>query len=316
MSTKPSFPAPPSCPLFSASETRPDEAAAIRRRARSGELLRIAHGRYVDARTWEGLRAEQRHHLLVRSLVDRIRPAFVVSHLSAAAVLGVPYLHTWPERVHLIRPGQDARTTNATFIVHADLDPTMRASWRFPLDSLVVTGFDRTAVDLALTLPFLDAVVALDRLMLLGADREQVAAGIARRGRRGRRRASRAVEFADGAADSAAESVVRVRLDQYGAPTPVLQRRFSEPGEPDIVVDLWLPDQGVAIEFDGEVKYRDARLRGGRSAEDVVIAEKHREDRLRGFREVRGVIRYRWKDLWNEPAFRAKLRRAGVPMTR
>lgn len=82
------------------------------------------------------------------------------------------------------------------------------------------------------------------------------------------------------------------------------------------MVDFWLPDQGIAIEFDGEVKYRDPQLRGGRSAEDVVIAEKYREDRLRAFDEVRGVIRYGWKDVWDEAAFRAKLRRAGVPMSR
>jgi hypothetical protein len=316
MSTSPRFPAVPDCPVVVAHESRPDEAAATRRRARAGELVRIAHGRYADARRWNALFPEQRHHLRVRSLVDRIRPRFVASHLSAAAVLGVPHVGRWPERVHLVRPGHDARTTNATFIVHADFDPSMRAVWKFPTDGLVVTGFDRTAVDLAMTLPTTEAVVALDRLLALGASREAVLDGIARRGRKGRRRASWAAEFADAAADSVGESLVRVRLDEYGAPEPVLQHRFSACGEPDIIVDFWMPDQGVVIEFDGEVKYRDRRLRGARSAEDVVVAEKYREDRLRSFAEVRAVIRYGWKDLWDESAFRSKLRRVGVPMVR
>ncbi|MDT0233761.1 hypothetical protein [Curtobacterium sp. BRB10] len=316
MAAHPRFPAVPDCTVLVAHESRPDEAAAIRVRARAGELIRIAHGRYADTERWKGLRPEQRHHVLVRSLVDRIRPRFVVSHLSAAAVIGVPHVGRWPERVHLTRPGRDARTTNATFVVHADFDPSMAATWRFRTDDLTLTGFDRTAVDLAMTLPMTEAVVALDRLLALGADRDAVLDGVARRGRKGRRRALRSVGFADAAADSVGESLVRVRLDEYGAPTPVLQRRFTTPGEPDIVVDFWLPDQGVVIEFDGEVKYRDPGLRGGRSAEDIVIAEKYREDRLRSFPEVRGVIRYGWKDVWDEPAFRAKLRNARVPMSR
>jgi len=244
MAAHPRFPAVPDCTVLVAHESRPDEAAAIRVRARAGELVRIAHGRYADAERWKGLRPEQRHHVLVRSLVDRIRPRFVVSHLSAAAVIGVPHVGRWPERVHLTRPGRDARTTNATFVVHADFDPSMAGTWRFRTDDLTLTGFDRTAVDLAMTLPMTEAVVALDRLLALGADRDAVLDGVARRGRKGRRRALRSVGFADAAADSVGESLVRVRLDEYGAPTPVLQRRFTTSGGPDIVVDFWLPDQG------------------------------------------------------------------------
>ena len=81
MAAHPRFPAVPDCTVLVAHESRPDEAAAIRVRARAGELVRISHGRYADTERWKGLRPEQRHHVLVRSLVDRIRPRFVVSHL-------------------------------------------------------------------------------------------------------------------------------------------------------------------------------------------------------------------------------------------
>lgn len=314
MTELPPFPAVPECPWSVVNDQRTDEARALRARARTGELRRIAHGRFVPAEAWDRLRPEQRHHVLVRSLVDRIRPRFVVSHLSAAAVLGVPFVHAWPRRVHLLRLGEDARTTNATFVVHADLDPAMRGTVRFRTDGLRVTDLERTAVDLAMTLPFLDAVVALDRLLRSGLDVEAVRDGIGRRSVRGRRRALRSLEFADAAADSVGESLARLRLDEYGAPEPVLQHRFRQAGHPDIVVDLWLPEVGVAIEFDGEVKYRDPALRHGGSAEDAVIAEKLREDRLRSFDEVRNVVRLGWSDLWNESACRGKLRRAHVPM--
>jgi hypothetical protein len=314
MTESPSFPSVPDCPWYVVNDDHPDVARALRARARAGELRRIAHGRYVPVDAWDRLRPEHRHHVLVRSLVDRIRPHFVVSYLSAAAVLGVPFLRPWPGRVHLIRPGEDARTTSATFVVHADFDPGMRRTWRFRADDLQVTGFDRTAVDLAMTLSFLDGVVALDRLLRLGADVQTVRDGIERRSTRGRRRALRSLGFADSAADTPGESVARVRLDEYGAPRAVTQHRFRERGHPDIVVDLWLPDVGVAIEFDGEVKYRDRALRAGASAEDIVIAEKYREDRLRAFDEVQHVVRLAWSDLWSETSFRGKLRRAHVPM--
>ncbi|MFJ3384261.1 MULTISPECIES: hypothetical protein [unclassified Curtobacterium] len=311
-----SFPPVPPCPWFAAHDSRPDEAAALRRRARAGELVRIAHGRYADAAAWAVLRAEERHRLLARAVIDRIPTGHHVSHLSAAALTGVPFLGRWPERVHLTSTGQDRRTTNATFVVHADFDPVSDGRLRFHVDGLVMTDPTRTAIDLAMTLPFRDAVVALDHLLRIGADRDAVSAGLDRRSTRGRRRARRSLAFADPMSDSAGESVARVRLDEYGTPTPVLQHRFTESGMPDIVVDFWFPEHGVVIEFDGEAKYRDPAMRGGRSAEQVALDEKYREDRLRAMPGVRTVVRLRWADLWDELAFRAKLRRAALPMAR
>ncbi len=310
------FPTTPDCPVVRVPLDRPDEAEHIRRRARVGELHRIAHGRYCDAERWRRLLPEERHHVLVRSLIDRIVPEFVVSHRSAAVLLGAPIIGPLPDRVQLIRRGRRSRTTNATFVVHDDLDPGSRDILRFVADGLLVTGFDRTAVDLATTSAFLDAVVALDRLLAFGADEDVIADGIARRSQHGRRRARRSLDFADAASGSVGESVLRVRFDEFGTPPPVLQHRFSEPGQPDIIVDFWFPEQGIAVEFDGEAKYRDPRMRGGRSAEDVVVAEKYREDRLRGFLDVTGVVRVGWTDLWREVELRNKLRRGRVPMSR
>ncbi|MFJ4220767.1 hypothetical protein [Curtobacterium luteum] len=311
-----SFPPTPDCPVLRTPPDRPDEAEALRRRARGGELQRIAYGRYCDARQWHRLLPEQRHHVLVRSLVDRIVPEYAVSHRSAAVLLGVPVLGTLPDRVQLIRRGRRSRTTNATFVVHDDLDPESRDILRFTADGLLVTGFERTAVDLATTMPFLDAVVALDRVLASGVDRDAIGHGVDRRSSRGRRRARRSLAFADAASGSVGESVLRVRFDEYGTPPPVLQHRFSERGHPDIVVDFWFPEQGIVVEFDGEAKYRDPQLRGSRTAEDVVVAEKYREDRLRAFPDVTGVVRVGWVDLWREVELRSKLRRGRVPMTR
>lgn len=306
----------PELPVLRTSAQRPDESDVIRRRAQSGALTRIARGKFVDSAGWERLRSSERHLVRLLAAADRIRPDQLVSHVSAAVVIGVPMVSALPGRIHLTSVGGDRRTTNATFIVHADLDPGFDLTRITTPAGLRLSGPERIAADLALTLPLVDSVVALDHLLRRGTDWPRVREMVERRGPKGRRRALRTIDFADAASDSAGESVARTRFDQFGTEPPILQHRFREPGQPDIVVDFWFPDAGVVVEFDGEVKYRDASMRGGRSAEDVLVAEKHREDRLRAMPGVRHVVRLRWADLWDEAVLRAKLRRAGVRMSR
>lgn len=301
---------------FRTSAHRPDESDAIRRRAATGELTRIARGLYAEASGWSGLRSAQQHHLRVRAHADRIRPGYLVSHVSAAAVFGVPLLTAPPTRIHLTSAGIDRRTTNATFVVHADLDPDRNRTTVVTPDGVVLSGLERLSTDLAITLPFTDAVVALDHLLRRDVDRGSLRSAIERRGPKGRRRALRAVDFADAASGSPGESFTRAVFDRFGTPAPVLQHRFSRAGEPDIVVDFWFPDVGVVVEFDGSVKYQQREYLRGRTPEQALIDEKRREDRLRAFPEVRFVIRLTWADLYDEWGLRAKLRRAGIRMSR
>jgi len=301
---------------YRTSAQRPDESDAIRRRAAAGELTRVARGLYAEAAGWAALRTTEQHHVRVRSFADRIRPGDLVSHVSAAVVFGVPLLTPPPTRIHVTSGGADRRTTNSTFIVHADLDPDRNRRAVTTPDGLVLCGLDRLATDLALTLPFSDAVVALDSLLGRAVERDLVRSAVERRGQKGRRRALRAVDFADAASDSPGESYARARFDQFGTPTPVLQHRFRTAGEPDIVVDFWFPESGVVVEFDGAVKYQRSEYLRGRTPEEALIDEKIREDRLRAFPEVRIVLRLTWSDLRNEWTLRTKLRQAGVRMSR
>jgi hypothetical protein len=302
------------CPIRRTSTKQPDEARAIRRAAADGRLAAVARGAYVDADRWADFTPEQKHVVRIQSAANRIRPGWRLSHLSAAALLTLPSLGGWPPRVHVMQPGGIRSTANRTFVLHADLSPDVDDAVEGVRSGLVVTGLVRTAVDLAMTLPFRDGVVALDRALELGADRDAIAAGIEGRSERGRARARRVVEFADGRADSVAESLARVLFDQIGAPRPVLQHRFRERDHPDAIVDFWFPDQSVIVEFDGELKYRDAAFRDGRSPAEVVVAEKYREDRLRARSDVRGFVRLRWRDLFDLPTLIGKLRGAGIPV--
>jgi len=121
------------------------------------------------------------------------------------------------------------------------------------------------------------------------------------------------VGFASPLAGSAGESVYRVALDGLGFPAPRLQERhvddegligFTDPG--------W-EAYGVYDEFDGFVKYLDREMRHGLTAEEIVVLEKVREDRLRGLPYVNRVTRTVWRDLARPQRIVTRLERAGLP---
>ena len=76
-------------------------------------------------------------------------------------------------------------------------------------------------------------------------------------------------------------------------------------------VDFAWPEHKLIVEFDGAVKY-DGLLRPGETANQAVIREKRREDRLRA--EGWTVIRLCWSDLDDPQRVAALIRRhlAGV----
>ena len=129
------------------------------------------------------------------------------------------------------------------------------------------------------------------------------------------RRFDRAVDFADGRSESVGESLSRVIIHELGFVLPELQVEFRSPsgeflGRPD----FWWKQVQLIGEFDGMTKYTGAVERNGRTAEEVLVAERRRELKLAG--ADRRVIRWMWKDLMNERAFEAQLVEAGVPRAR
>lgn len=128
-------------------------------------------------------------------------------------------------------------------------------------------------------------------------------------------RFDRAVDFADGRSESVGESLSRVTIHELGFVVPELQVEFRSPsgeflGRPD----FWWKQVQLIGEFDGMTKYTGAVERNGRTAEEVLVAERRRELKLAG--ADRRVIRWMWKDLMNERAFEAQLVEAGVPRAR
>ena len=98
------------------------------------------------------------------------------------------------------------------------------------------------------------------------------------------------LEFASPASASPLESVSKLRMLQLGVDFE-LQKRVRNPQGRWWYIDFWFPGQQLFGECDGRAKYADEVLRRGHSADDIVYAEKRRQNAIEGITRTRGV---RW----------------------
>lgn len=246
----------------------------------------------MAAEEWTGLWPESRHraHVLAVALSARgTSPVF--SHVSAAALWGLPLWGTTPRRVHVLAGSVD-RHSIPDLLRHEGRLPDVDVTER---DGLRLTSLARTAYDVARTLSPEGAIAAVDAAVALhaGAARsfdpdaaahitEDLRRRVARPGARGIRLARQIVELADGRAQLPLESIARLQLTRMGFARPDVQVPVRAPAGGNYFVDLGLDDVGAFCEVDGETKYLDEALRSGRTLEQVLLAEKQREDWIRG----------------------------------
>ena len=164
------------------------------------------------------------------------------------------------------------------------------------VDGMLVTSPGRTAFDIALSRPFVDAVVVADAAFRRypGARSEFAALVDGYGRRRGFQKAVAVLAFADELSGSVLESWSRVEMDEAGFVKPQLQFVVTTDGV-DEFADFGWPEFRALGESDGETKYRDAGMRAGRSVVDVVIDEKNRENRFR--RQYPHLARWDWWDV-------------------
>ncbi|GAA4669550.1 hypothetical protein GCM10025780_11000 [Frondihabitans cladoniiphilus] len=268
-------------------------------------------GRYVRAEHWQEFDEAQQHGMRAVAAVSLLDHEVVVSHASAAALWGLPRLGHRPERVQVTDPTVARSTSKQTTYRHAGSVPHEDVR---EVGGVLVTSPVRTAVDLSLRVPLRQAVVALDHGLRVGLfSKDDLSDHLDRRTeRRGRVMAGKAIAFADGRADRPGESLSRVVMHESRLTPPELQYEFRLPGGRRAFVDSFWPQWGIVGEFDGFVKYRDAGLRRGLSAEDVVVAEKLREDLVRRHPEVKAFVRWVWRDAMRPGNLGRLLADAGV----
>jgi hypothetical protein len=252
-----------------------------------GVIHRLRFGVYAHELEDDQLR---QHHALVGATCRVVDPSCVVSHTSAAALHGLPVRRDALGLVTMTRTSGG----HADKSRHLHMRDTRISEEEIQLlDGRRVTTLPRTVADLARTEAAPWGVAAVDAALRLGCKIEDLRAALAAQPRlHGLRRARAVVGFGSGLAESPAESISRWNMSVVGFPAPVLQHEFfDEQGEFIARSDFYWPDFGLVGEVDGRVKYGEL-LRPGQSPEDVVMAEKQRENRLRGL--GLWVVRWDW----------------------
>ncbi|QUD83443.1 hypothetical protein J8M97_01810 [Gordonia polyisoprenivorans] len=297
--------------------------AEIARGLRDGTLARVGWGGYVpvkgDCELDEFAVREERYRDSVLAAVRIGGERRYPSHQSAAALLGIPLLDSDTSKVHFTSKAS-GRTTQSLIVHQAHITPTDLVE----ANGVLVTSIARTVCDVAREGTFRQALCALDSGLYQGrkrgisVDLEGVAAGMRRQ--HGIALLRSALPLADDRSESIGESLSRgVMMESKSVPRPELQAEVVVADGSVKRCDFgWRDSQGsllVVGEFDGRFKYHRASAASGhRLAEDVIYAEKLREDAIRECGIV--VVRWTWQVLRDPDAFVRKilgaLRRAGI----
>ena len=300
-------PQPHPDPLLRRAEALADGMTDVElaRLVRRGELARLQRGTYLQGAT--ALAGPARHAAVVTATVAGLRVPGVVSHVSAAVLHGLPIWNVPLGRVHLTRRPPASGSGSRRVHQHVGRLPDDEV---IALDGSAITDLTRTAVDVARTLPFEQAVVIVDAaLATRGTTSERLTECLARMGSvPGVRRAARVVAFADGRSESVGESRSRVVLKRLGLPAPDLQVKLRRADDSEVArCDFGWRDHRTVGEFDGRIKY-GRLLRPGQQAGDAVFQEKLREDDIRdhGWK----VARWIWRELDTPLVIGDRLRRA------
>ncbi|MGK2853444.1 MAG: hypothetical protein ACSLE3_04950 [Microbacteriaceae bacterium] len=282
------------------------------RRSANRTTVRLRPGVYVEREQWQRAAPIERHRLRVLAASVKVRPDTVFSHHAAAAIHGIPTLGAWPTAIDILTARGPSGRSDGLIARHALGIDDARVERR---DGVLVTTPAQTVVHLALAEDFQSAVCRVDRVLWRKdplCAREDLEDALALlHGRRGYRKAVAAVDFGTSLADSVLESASRVQLHWLGYPPPILQQAFPLSGGRQVRTDFWWPTHRVIGEADGAEKYLNPDLRKGRTADQVVLQEKRREDELRAM--VRGFVRWGMPEALDGRLLAARFLPVGLP---
>ncbi len=279
--------------------------AELRRAAaRDGRYVPIRQRAFADASDWAQLHDEGRLRTRIEIVAHAARtrePVF--SHTAAAVLHGLPLYRLDAHVVHVITRG--ANPPKSRFDVVRHRVPLAEADM-VRVGPHLTTSLERTIYDIARTESLETAVAAFDAALRSvawddatrtydDAAAERLRQAVAGRvdaapGARGKFQAQFVTAFADGRAQLPGESVSRLWLHQLDAPAPVLQYRVVGVSGRTYFVDMAWPELGAFGEFDGDGKYTQPELMGGRSEAEVRAAQDAREADIcaaTGWRPVR-----------------------------
>ncbi|MEN2740056.1 hypothetical protein ABCS02_19845 [Microbacterium sp. X-17] len=269
-----------------------------------GEIVRVARGIYAPAPLWRALTPWDRYLARVHA-ASLTYPDAVFCHEAGAALRGLPVFGE-PAYVHLILAKDATARVVGDVRIHTAVIPRDAPEQ----NGLLVSAVADIAVDLArsrhpaIGLAVADAALRVDpsltRETLMGVNEERTSS-------RGRRLARWPLARATPEAESPFESVSRAAVEWLGFPSPVLQASFVGPHGKEDRVDFWWPDERVAGEADGDLKY------DGRFGEPVELLRGRRQRDVRLLEYgIRATAHWAWRDALAGDPLRAALGAAGL----
>ncbi len=265
---------------------------SLREAIAAGPLHHVRRGWYIARSCWNELSPESRHRAeVVAAAYSAAGSDPVFSHVSAAVLWGLPLYRVRPTRVHVMTAPNRRHSIDGILRHEGALPPSDICH----IDGIRCTSLARTVFDVMRTVTA-EAALALTDAALASVGGEpwdfdddaadsllgELAARARRPGARGILQARRVVDIADGRAQLPLESVTRYRLHQLGFARPRLQVPVLRSDGGRFWMDIAVDQSQTFLECDGRGKYLDDGLRGERSTDEVVLAEKDREDWVRG----------------------------------
>jgi hypothetical protein len=268
-----------------------------------GPLVVVRRGSYMAREAWDALDDQGRmlRRDVAASLVMR-RP-HLLSHDAGVRAAALTQLRVDRPLTHVTRIGVQGSRTRYGVKHHLTRRPLVVHEH----DGLVTTPLARTALDMAREHGSLHGVVVLDQVLRRGVTAAEVGEELASmRSWPGVTRAQAAVELANPDAESVAESVLRVRLEELGLGRP--QAQFAVLLDDGRVVWCDLRIGCHMFEFDGFVKFVGREDGGVADRDPARVAWDERQRELAILRRGLGVSRVVWSELWGSRWDQAKRR--------
>jgi hypothetical protein len=268
--------------------------SGLRALVRRGTLTSVGHGMYARTALVNQVKAAKSGStaLLLAAAVAGAGPDAIASHQAAAALHGLQLLHQAQlDAIDVARPpeAKGSRTGRPGLRLHVAAIP---AEHRTVVSGIPVTTVARTVVDVARTTPLRDGVVTADSALHGKWTTKGELYAIIEACPRwpGIGRARQVVDFSDGLAESAFESIARVAFHDAGLPPPQLQAQVGGDGQVIARVDFYWPAHSTIAEADGAAKYQDPGVARRQLQRDAEL-------RAAGFQ----VVHFNWQEFQINP---------------
>jgi very-short-patch-repair endonuclease len=263
----------------------------IRSLTAQGTLVRLANGVYAWSQYLSRISAHPGGLFATKAAAAlmTVAPGSVLSHHTAARLHGLAMLTDAPDLAMTHVPGAGRTVGKPGVRMYTAPLPPSHLGWRM---GIPVTTPARTVVDLARLRDFREGVVIADSALArkLTSKKELTAVRAQCPRMAGIPRARLVIEFADGRAESALESIARIAFRDHGLPAPELQVKIANPDFIGRVDFLWEQYRTIA-EVDGQIKYADPRRAKSQLRRDRRLREAGYE-----------VVHFDWREITTTPA--------------